>query len=316
MISDAEDGDVIDNGTRRPDADFITDLWLRRRLIAAMTIVALLGGIIYLHLATYRYTAEMQVIASQTPGNTNGLRSSTLGGLASLVGVSVEGDTTSPFRLYLEELTSRDTAAELVRRRDIARIIFSDQWDAAHDRWRERERSPLREGVKALFGFPALDHHPPGAAEMQDYLRRTIKVDDDAKRVVTTVRYDDADPNFAVRLLQTLNVIVDQHLRAVALARASEYARFLDAKLQTITIAEHRVAITEALSEQEKQIMLASSSAPYAADPIEAPVASLAPTSPRAVVVLVASVALGLVTGMLTALFLAYLAARRLRALT
>ena len=95
--------------------------------------------------------------------------------------------------------------------------------------------------------------------------------------------------------LTALNVAADRHLKTVTLARASEFARYLDARLATVVVAEHRVALTSMLSDQENQIMLASSNSPYAADLVEAPTSSLAPTSPRAIIVLVASLLFNLI---------------------
>ncbi len=296
--------------SRAGPSDLVAGLWRYRLLIAAITLATVLAGIVYLHLATYRYTAEMRVIASHTPANAGSLSpGGKLGGLASLVGVSVDGESTSPFHLYLEELTSRDTAAELARRPAILHAIFDRQWDASAARWRVPE-TPFRDGLKAILGFPPTPWRAPDAARMQDYLRENIKVDEDPKRAVTVVRFDHEDPRFAVTLLTALNTIVDRHLRDVALQRASEYARYLDARLQTVTVAEHRLALTEALSEQEKQVMFASSAAPYAADPVELSVASIAPTSPRPVIVLVSSVIIGAVLGALAVMVILYVRTR------
>lgn len=283
-------------------ADVVAELWRRKVAILCAGLLFLLGGIAYLHLAEYEYTGEMRVVASQAPGNNTGIAGGRLGNLASLVGITTESGSPSPFKLYLEELTSRDVASALVSRRDLMQVIFKREWDARTGSWRRPEPTPFRDGIKALLGFPALEWRPPDAARLQDYLRKSIKIDDDPKRAVTIVRFDNADPHFAATLLAALNAAADHHLKTVALARASEFVRYLNARLATVVVAEHRVALTSVLSDQEKQIMLASSGAPYAADLVEAPTSSLAPTSPRAVIVLVASLLFGLVTGVIGAM--------------
>ena len=289
--------------------DLAAAIWQRRLYVLLVTGVCLIAGIIYLHAATYRYTAEMRVIPSQAPANSATSRADKFGGLASLVGISTESSETSPFKLYLEEMASRDTASALVMDPSIARVIFAREWDNATKRWVEptSERNGAMTALKSLMGFPASDWRPPDGARMQEFLRTRVKIDSAPTQTVTVIRFDHVDPQFAVKVLAALNSIVDQHLRAVALARSSEYAKFLETKLATITIAEHRVAITEVLSEQEKLIMLASSSAPYAADLVEAPTASLRPTSPRPIIVLAASIVLGLVLGVLGTMIAIYL---------
>lgn len=283
-------------------ADLIAALWRRKVAILLTGLAFLFGGIAYLHLAEYKYTGEMRVVASQAPGNNTGIGGGRLGNLASLVGISTETGSPSPFKLYLEELTSREVASALVSHSDLMHIVFKREWDAGTRSWRHPEPTPFRNGFKALLGFPVLEWRAPDAARLQDYLRQSIKIDDDPKRAVTIVRFDHADPRFATALLTALNAAADGHLKTVALARARQFARYLDARLATIVVAEHRVALATALSDQEKQIMLASSDAPYAADLVEAPTTSLAPTSPRAVIVLVACTLFGLVFGTLGAM--------------
>ena len=282
--------------------DLIMALWRYRLRILLAGLVFLLIGIAYLHLAEYRYTAEMRVVASQAPENNTGLGSAKLGNLASLVGISADGEKASPFKLYIEELTSREVAAALVPQPAIMRTIFNKEWDVGTRGWRRPTPSPFLDGMKALLGFPPQEWRAPDAARLQDYLRRSIKIDDDPKRTVTIIRFDHADPRFAIALLTALNVAADHHLKTAALTRANQFAKYLDARLATVVLTEHRVALAMALSEQEKQIMLASSDAPYAADLVEAPNASLAPTSPRAVIVLMASLVFGLVLGTLGAM--------------
>lgn len=283
-------------------ASLFVALWGYKIGILLTAAVFTLGAIVYLHLAEYRYTAEMRVVASQTAANSSGIGASKLGNLASLVGISASSEMVSPFRLYIEALTSRQVAAALAKRPDIMHVVFEREWDADTGRWRQQATSPLVAAVKAVVGFPKVEHTVPNAARLQDYLERNIKVDSDPKRAVTVLRFDHADPKFAITLLSALNAAADHHMKAVALTRASQFAQYLEAKLPTIMIAEHRVAISAALSEQEKQIMLASSEAPYAADPVEEPIASLAPTSPRPIVILIASALFGLVIGTLGAM--------------
>jgi len=69
-----------------------------------------------------------------------------------------------------------------------------------------------------------------------------------------------------------------------------------------VTLAEHRVALAAALSEQEKTRMLAQSSAPFAAEPPSTASTLLRPTSPRPLVFLIVAVVLEFGLGILAAL--------------
>lgn len=289
--------------------DLAVSVWRQRLYVLLSALVFMVAAIIYLHVTDYRYTAEMRVIPSHSPANSATSRADKLGGLASLVGITADSEQTSPFKLYLEEMTSRETASVLVKDKSIARVIFAREWDTVAQRWVQpaSERSGIKLGLRAILGFPPTTWRAPDGARMQDFLSTRLKIDSAPTRTVTVIGFDNVDPRFAVKVLTALNTIVDGHLRAVALARSTEYARFLETKLATITIAEYRVSITDALSEQEKLIMLASSSAPYAADLIETPTDSLKPTSPRPVLVIASSIVLGLVVGILGVMIAIYL---------
>lgn len=284
-------------------------VWRQRLYVLLSTLAFLAAAVIYLHVADYRYTAEMRVIPSQAPANSTSSRADKLGGLASLVGITTDSEQISPFKLYIEEMTSRDTASALVKDKSIAQVVFAREWDNIAKRWEQpaSERSGTKVALKAILGFPPSIWQAPNGARMQEFLSTRLRIDSAPTRTVTVIGFDDDDPKFAVKVLAALNSIVDGHLRAVALTRSTEYARFLETKLATITIAEHRVAVTSALSEQEKLIMLASSSAPFAADLIEAPTDSLKPTSPRPTLVIAASIVLGLVVGILGVMIAIYL---------
>jgi uncharacterized protein involved in exopolysaccharide biosynthesis len=86
------------------------------------------------------------------------------------------------------------------------------------------------------------------------------------------------------------------------LRRADNSIAYLSEKLKTVSVAEQRVALTATLSDQEKMRMMASSDAPYAADPIGPPTASFKPTSPLPTVVIVGSFVIGTLIGIVAAM--------------
>lgn len=258
---------------------------------------ALIGAIVYLHLATYRYTAELRVTAvysaQQLPAG--------LSGIASLAGISLPGDkAVTPIALYSAALRSRDVAAAVVADPVLMRHIFPDEWDAAAGRW--RDPGGLTQGLvqtaKRLLGIPVQPWSPPDASDVQLHLAKHLAIVEAPRTNITTVAVNDPDPQMAKRLLATLNEAADRHLRERALARSSEYIAYLERKLLDVQVAEYRESLVQALSAQERTRMMASSDAPYAAEPLGAIVASVKPTTPKPVVVLVAATILGLLAGL------------------
>jgi len=296
------------------ELDFIRLLhifWTSKPIIFGCTTLFVLLGLIYLHLASYTYTAAMKVtaVARGDGGSPRISGLGNLGGLASLAGIRGSvGQSASPFDLYIEGLHSRATAAELAKNPRITRAVFAKEWDEASGRWRKPKdaMAPLKGTVKYVLGMPDYPWQPPNSARLQGYISTVVKIDRDPKEPIVTVSVEHADPGFAVLLLQQLDASTDRMLRRKMLARSTAYIRYLDEKLRVVTLAEHRQAIAETLSEQEKSLMMASSSVPIAAEIVEEPTASYRPTQPKPVLVLALCLLLGGITGSLIALFVAY----------
>lgn len=285
--------------------ELVDAVWRRRRMVIGCAVAALMIGILYLHLATYKYTAELKVTPAQS--SSSGSLSSKIGGLsglASLAGVNIPQDqSATAFLLYIEGVHSRPVADALAQRTDLMKVAFEEEWDERQQRFVERKGlRPAINAIKVVLGIPVRDWAPPNGARLQEFMTREIRVVQDSKSPVATIAMDHEDPQFAKAFLGALNEVIDDMLRRKALARADQYINYITAKLPTITIAEHREALTQALSEQEKLKMMASSSVAYAAEPFGPPSSSYRPTSPRPIIVLAASFIGGLLVGITAAI--------------
>ena len=302
--------EVVQPSTRPPFdlAALIAIAWRERLAVIATTVIAAALMVLYLNVAKYSYTATLKVTAAQST-SADGLlsRLGNLGGLAGLTAGRLGGaGGSAPFLNYSENLQSRTAAERLARDRDLLRAMFPAEWDAARNRWQEPRGGygGLVNAVKRALGLPIYAWRPPDAARVQDFLERNVGVGQDQRKPIVTVTYSAVDPVHAVRLLERLHAVVDDDIRRRALVRAESNIEFLTQQLRVVTLADHRVALAEALSEQEKTRMLARSSAPFAAEPLSAASASLRPTSPRPLLFLVGSIIAGLGLGVLAAIAL------------
>lgn len=276
--------------------ELLAVVWRGRRVLICVVAAALLVGALYLRFATYTYTATLSVIPVEAAGG-SGLSSQigSLGGLASLAGVSLPvGAGNSSFQLYVESMQSRAVADELARDEHLMSVVFAREWDSGSRTW--RPPSGLRTVKDFLLGLVGADGfrwHAPDGARLQEYLDDHLSVVQNAKKQVVTVTFSHRNPAFAARFLATLHSVVDDRVRQRTLARTSESIAYLTAKLATVTNIEHQKAIAQALSEQEKLRMMASSSAPFAAEPFGEPRSSYQPTHPQPMLVLVLSAVIG-----------------------
>lgn len=312
MSSPGSDQEILN------DSDEIDILALMRRLIDKkwqITGISLLGfffAIIYLHMATPVYSVELKITPAPASSATGGLskKLGSLGGLAALAGVSVgssSGDSATPFDLYLEELKSRELANELAKDPQIMTTIYSGQWDKESKTWQKPQSilSPVKSALKSVLGIPQRPWRAPNGVALQGYMEAVVAIIKPSAKdpPITIISMEHPDPAFAIYFLSRMNELADMRIRRVALARATEYAAYLSAKMNSAIIAEHRKDLSEALSEQEKSIMSASSSLPYAAVIVQMPTASDRPVKPSPVLVLVLGMMSGLIIGALLALF-------------
>lgn len=293
--------------------DLVGALWQQRWIIFGVVAASVALAIFYLNVATYKYTAELKV----TPSQSSGAGSSSVGGLASLAsiaGVNISQDgAVTPFELYLEGLKSGLVAGSLVDRNDIMKVIYQAEWNESAQEFQERTSlsGNISRTVKRGLGLPVYSWNEPSAARLQAYIQENIKITESPKSSVVTISFSHPDPKFAKYFLTIIHDSLDDHLRQKAITRSNKYISYLTAKLQQVSIAEHRAALAEALSEQEKFRMKASSGLAYAADPFGGVATSLQPTTPRPSIIIVLSIILGTVLGSLAGLAKWWLGSQR-----
>ncbi len=276
------------------------------RVIVASVVTTLVIAVIYLNIVPYRYEIEMRV-APVAGGGGDGLSSklSSLGGLAAVAGVSLpDSGGAGSFKLFVEAVHSHDVALVLARDPEIMHRVFHRQWDAGSRTWRVPHGGLhlIASSLKPLLGTPERPFAPPGAAELQKWMTDEIGVDQNIKSPVVTLTLLSEDPVFAVYFFDRLTATIDAMLRRRALLRADDYIRYLSARLTTVTLAEQRVAIAQALGEQERLKMVASSDRPFSAEVFENPAATDRPVTPQPLKVLALAGVVGLGVGITAAL--------------
>ena len=280
----------------------------RWKLIAAIVIGAVAVAVVYLQLTTYRYAVQMRVapVASST-GDGLSTKLSSLGGLAAVAGVSLpDSGGSGSFKLYIESLHSRDVAEVLARDPVIMHGVFAREWDGRRKLWRRPEGFVFDAvtTAKSALGIPVQPWAPPGAARLQAWMAQQIVVDQNVKTPVVTISLSSEDPAFATFFLSRLGTTIDGLLRQRMLLRTDDYIRYLAARLPGVQLAEQRVAVAQALGEQERLKMVASSDRAYAAEVFEHPAASERPVTPLPAKVLGIAVLLGLAAGVAIAFIL------------
>src|SRR5690606_14258844 len=119
------------------------------------------------------------------------------GDLASLAGLNMPQDPSAlSFTLYVEGVHSRSLADALAKHKDLMRVIYHREWNAATGRW-EKPTGFVRSAataVKRVLGVPVLDWRPLDGARLQEFMDEEIGVEQDPKKPFVTITFDHEDP--------------------------------------------------------------------------------------------------------------------------
>jgi hypothetical protein len=283
----------------------ITTLRARLWLVAAMGAVFLLAAVIYLRNADYTYAAELRI--APAPSATRD--SSSLGALtslATLTGATLESIPVTPFRLYVEGVYTREVAARLAQDPALMHRVFADEWDAQGKQWHEPSSAgrAVRSGLYRLFGVPVAAWSPPDAARLQAWIATNVTLNQTPKTPIVTLGLATTDRDFGKAMLLRLHTTVDAWLRERTLERTRNNIEYLNQRLPTVTLADHRQALFVTLSDQQQREMTARNPAPYAAETFGPATASDRPTAPRQSPIMAVALVLGLITGAIAALII------------
>lgn len=260
------------------------------RLILACTAIGFVMAALSLQGANYSYPVEMQVTTVQQTGGGGG--GSARGGLAQLSGLASLANLALPstqgeiqFQLFIESLFSRDLADDIAKNHDMMVTLYRGQWDSATKSWFEPPTDTfngIKLWIRGLLGLaPARPWHAPNGENLHSFISDNLRLSlDPRKTYIATLTFTTGNRDLSIRFLNLLVHTADERLRRRALERAHTYINYLSSKLGTVTVAEHRDALTQAIAEQERYAMVASSDKPFAAEVFQSPWASNLPASP------------------------------------
>jgi len=300
-VDRAQDASVIQGGS--------INFGTMARIIRAETItfltvmfICLALSLLYLHKARTRYAVRMEVTSASSVEQP---KSGGLSALSSVVGISLGGEGSAQFKLFIGSLRSPIAAEAIVSDQELLKAIFQREWSESEGKWRE-PRMPLRPLLRIL-GWKFAQWTPPGVNRVYDYLNDQLKVISDSKSGVATLEIDSDKPDVAARVLLTLNTAMNERLREHDLEHSTTYMAYLVNRLSELNIVEYRSALINNLAQVEKTRMQASSPLPYASDILGKPMISSKPVSPKPL----ATWGAGIVCGGLLGLWVASIKYRR-----
>ena len=191
-----------------------------------------------------------------------------------------QSEATSFDRLRLL-VGSPQFVAFLDEKYSIIRRTFAGSWDDTLKVWTKPtgRRFEIEQRVNAALHLPTW--REPSLESFASYLKSSVTfVRDPEQPMFFTITYRNVDRDFAAWLLQTVYLEGDNYLRNQDRLKTEERIGYIVGQLASVQNIEFRVMFQSMLAEQERNLMLLSASAPYAADIAQPVYVSAQPTAP------------------------------------
>jgi uncharacterized protein involved in exopolysaccharide biosynthesis len=236
------------------DADAITLrqllelLWREKWLIVGLIVGMALAAALLSKTQPRIYKAHVMVSpASNNPSAMGRLGGggSQVGGLASLIGLSIGGDSSKEEALAV--LQSEALTQHYVREQNLLPLLFPDQWDPVAGKWRPSKP----EAVPSLWK----------ANKMFEKIRT---VSEDKKTGLTTMTIAWTDAATAAKWANDLVGAANDYLRNKAIRESEQHIAYLNEQAAKTDVAQVRSAIYTVLESEIKNEMLAKGPGDYA----------------------------------------------------
>lgn len=250
--------------------DTISILWRRKWLILGVSLAFAAAAGVAALVVPKSYVASAivaPVSSSQGGGGGGGLGAlaSSFGGLASLAGVALPGDSKKFEALAV--LQSENLTERYIRDNNLVPIIFYRKWDSDRGRWKVTDPSKI-----------------PTVWWANDYFKKKIRaVSNDTKTGLATITITWTDPKLAAKWTNDLIKLTNEYMRTKAIQESEVNLAYLNEQALKTSEVAIRQGIYGLIQDEIGKVMLAKGSEEYALKVIDPAVAPEKPFSPQPV---------------------------------
>jgi uncharacterized protein involved in exopolysaccharide biosynthesis len=257
-------------------------LWKGRWLVIASALLcaAIAVGVSFLIRKQYTATVVVSPVTNTQGGALGGLSSlaSQFGGLASLAGFSLGGDSSK--QEYIAVLQSEEVTQRFIRDNNLMPVLFEDLWDPVRKQWTTND--PKKR---------------PTLWKASQYFKRSVRsVDTDKKSGLHVLTIQWTDPALAAQWANGLVALTNSYLRDRKVRESERNIAFLKQEALQTDMVQVQTAIYNVLESEIKTVMMARGSEEFALRTIDRAVAPERPSSPKKIMWLIAGLLFGGVT--------------------
>ncbi len=206
-------------------------------LVAGLTILTTLGAIYYASTLPIIYKAEVLMIPVSSAGSAS---SSRLGGLASLAGFSLGGNTNEGGQA-IARLKTRSYLTNHIKERNLKPILFANKWNGKEKQWIDEEPSN-REAAELLLSMISTGFDPDNSG-------------------LTTFTLTWKNPSSVNKIADIANDLVSSinlHAKRRTILEAKNSILFLEKELESTNIINSQTILYNLIEQQMGKIMMAN----------------------------------------------------------
>jgi uncharacterized protein involved in exopolysaccharide biosynthesis len=239
--------------------------WSGRSLICWTTLVfALVAcGAAFVLPKSFVATSIIAPVSNSSSGSLGGLSSlvSQFGGLASLAGISMGGDSKKFESLAV--LQSEQLTEKYIVSNDLLPILFASRWDPARNTWKSTDPKKI-----------------PTPWQANQYFKTIRTVSTDTKTGLITIAITWKDPKTAARWVNDLVNLTNEHLRNKAIREGEADVAYLNEQASKTDAVAVKQGIYNMLQNEINKIMVAKGSNEFALKVLDPAIAPEKPSSP------------------------------------
>jgi len=280
--------------------ELLSAIFRRKFVIVLVFVAGIICGVACLFVIEPTYTIRMVIAPNPQSNSSDSNRAS---GAAALLFSSLGSkNSVDPYDLFTQTLASY-RLAQLVEKRDgFLQRLYPQRWDAAHGAWRSNDGliASIRRKIYGALGRPLSE--TPTVWDLRERIEKLLVITEIKKTAFREISVELADRQLGLDLLTKLHDEADELVRQDQKERTTAYLGYLESTIDTVTNSDNRKALTDLISENQRTMLLINAPQPFAAQVIDPPVASVTPTNPSLVKIILIFAGLGLVAGVFLAL--------------
>jgi len=270
-------------------SDLVDAIRLKKWVVLGITAVFVAAAAVAALVIPKEYRASIVVVPANNrsvgAGGALDSLASQFGGIASIAGLSMRGDSRKSEAIAT--LQSEVLTRNYVQEQNLLPVLFASKWDAAAGNWRD----PRQSKVPTLWRANQL------------ITRKVRSVADNPKTGLVTMTIAWRDPVLAAQWANDLVKTTNDYMRSKAIAETERNIAYLKEQAAQTDIAQVRSAIYTILESEIKNAMLARGTDEYALKVIDPAVPPELHASPR----LVVWMGVALLSGLMVAIVLVLL---------